>query len=70
MKRGRKPGVQVPGLLKHRTGAFLNQRELADKVGVGKGYISAVERGARLASITLVRRMAEALHVEPAELVA
>lgn len=43
----------------------LLQVELADIVGVSTGYIGAIEQGARLPSLKLLKKIAKTLKVPP-----
>lgn len=45
------------------------QQVLADEVGVSRIYIQALESNRRLPSMKLLRRLAEALQVDPGDLV-
>lgn len=51
-----------------RIAAALSQEAVADRMGVDRAYISAVERGAQNATLLLVWEIAQALGVRPAEL--
>ena len=44
------------------------QEELADRVGLSARYVGQVERAQASASVTVLGRLADALGVEPAEL--
>jgi transcriptional regulator with XRE-family HTH domain len=46
----------------------LSQEALADTAGVGRSYMSGIERGVRNCSTLHLFRIAKALHVQPAEL--
>ena len=46
-----------------------SQEELADRADLHRTYISAVERGVRNPTITVIERIAKALKVRMAELV-
>lgn len=46
----------------------LTQEELAERAGLSARYLGAVERAAVSASVTVLGRIAEALAVEPADL--
>jgi transcriptional regulator with XRE-family HTH domain len=54
--------------LRHAKG--LSQDALAYEAGVSRSYLSQIEKGAFFASLKIVGRLADALHVEPAELLA
>jgi transcriptional regulator with XRE-family HTH domain len=47
---------------------LLLQRELTKKIGKSRGYISKVERGERVPSSKLIKKIAIALEVSPEEL--
>jgi DNA-binding XRE family transcriptional regulator len=46
----------------------LTQAQLADKVGTNKVYISQIERGERQGSLTLLRKIADALRVDVSDI--
>lgn len=48
-----------------RQDAGLSQEELADKAGLHRTYVGAVERGERNVSLVNIWRLAEALGVTP-----
>jgi transcriptional regulator with XRE-family HTH domain len=52
-----------------RKAAQLTQQTLADKVTVSRIYIQALESNRRMPSMKLLRRLSEALNVDPADLV-
>jgi transcriptional regulator with XRE-family HTH domain len=52
--------------LRHARG--LSQDDLAYEAEVSRSYLSQIEKGAFFASLKIVGRLAEALKVEPAEL--
>jgi transcriptional regulator with XRE-family HTH domain len=52
--------------LRHAKG--LSQDDLAYEAEVSRSYLSQIEKGAFFASLKIVGRLAEALNVEPAEL--
>ena len=54
--------------LRHDQG--LSQEELADRAGLHRTYVSGVERGVRNPTLTVVERLARALGVSVAVLVA
>lgn len=54
--------------LRHEQG--LSQEELADRAGLHRTYVSGVERGVRNPTLTVIERLARALGVTVAVLVA
>lgn len=54
--------------LRHDQG--LSQEELADRAGLHRTYVSGVERGVRNPTLTVIERLAHALGVTVAVLVA
>jgi transcriptional regulator with XRE-family HTH domain len=46
----------------------ISQEELAFRAGLHRTYVSGVERGVRNPTVVIVGRLAEALKVEPHEL--
>jgi DNA-binding transcriptional regulator YiaG len=46
---------------------FMNQSEFAEKLGTTQSYLSQLERSDRI-SLPMVKRVAEALSIEPLEL--
>lgn len=54
--------------LRHDQG--LSQEELADRAGLHRTYVSGVERGVRNPTLTVIERLAHALGVTIATLVA
>ena len=61
-------GAYLPGLRSCRTLAALTHRELAEKVGSSPGPIHDLETNKRGAHTSTIRRLSEALKVEPADL--
>lgn len=60
----------MPDVLKrHRNAAGLSQQQLADSVGVSKGFISALEGGRSVPNLDMLVQLADALNVRPGELV-
>ncbi len=59
---------KTPGLRGLRERAALSQQELSDRSGVGRATIAGLESGRRTAQPRTVRRLAETLNTEPAEL--
>lgn len=53
-----------------RTERGLSQEAFADHAGIHRTYVSDLERGARNPTIRVVERLAVALNVTPAELLA
>lgn len=51
-----------------RIAAGLSQEAVAERMGVDRAYISAVERGIQNATLILVWETAQALKVRPAQL--
>lgn len=46
----------------------MTQEELADRASLSMRYVGAIERGDVSASVTVLGQIAEALEVDPAEL--
>lgn len=60
----------MPGVVKrYRALAGLSQQQLADSVGVSKGFISALEGGRSVPNLDMLVLLASALNVRPGELV-
>jgi len=57
-------------LRRFRADAGVSQEELAHQVGIDRTYVSALERQVHGCSIDLVARLAEALRVSPAAMLA
>lgn len=53
---------------KLRTALFLSQEELADRAGLHRTYVGAVERGERNISLDNILAIAKALKVSASEL--
>lgn len=62
--------MHLPRLAEWRRRRALGQRDLAAASGVGASTINRLERGHQLARPSTVRRLAQALAVDPAELMA
>lgn len=62
--------MKVPRLKEWRARAFLTQAELGAKAGVAEVTISRLEQGREGARVSTVRKLAAALGVQPADLVA
>jgi transcriptional regulator with XRE-family HTH domain len=61
--------VNTANLRRLRRGAALSQHELAARAGTTQETISRLERGHHAARGSTLRRLAEALGVEPRELI-
>lgn len=57
-------------LREHRTRTGLSQEKLATKAGIDRTYVGGAERGERNVALVNIVRLAEALGVTPAELLA
>jgi transcriptional regulator with XRE-family HTH domain len=47
----------------------LTQEELADRAGLSARYLGSIERATVSASVTVLGRVAQALHIDPCELI-
>jgi transcriptional regulator with XRE-family HTH domain len=47
----------------------LTQEELADRAGLSARYLGSIERGNVSASVTVLGRLADALEIDPCELI-
>ncbi len=54
----------------YRSQLAISQEELSDRAEMDRTYVSGIERGKRNPTITVVARLAEALEVTAAELLA
>jgi transcriptional regulator with XRE-family HTH domain len=61
--------VMARNLRRARHDKKLTQEELAERAGLSARYLGAVERGDVSASVTVLGQIADALGVEPAEMV-
>ena len=60
----------MPAIIKrHRALAGFSQQQLADSMGVSKGFISALEGGRSVPNLDMLVVLASALNVRPGELV-
>jgi transcriptional regulator with XRE-family HTH domain len=60
----------MPKVIRHyRNEAGLSQQQLADSVGVSKGFISALEGGRSVPSLDMLVQLADALDVPAGTLV-
>jgi len=56
----------MPGIIRqYRDQANLSQQQLADSVGVSKGFISALEGGRSVPNLDMLVQIADALGVRP-----
>jgi len=62
--------MHLTRLREARNLAFLTQRELAEKAGMTQATIARLETGQTKARPTTTRRLAQALGIEPKELIA
>jgi transcriptional regulator with XRE-family HTH domain len=53
---------------RYRDAADLSQEAVAERMGVDRAYISAVERGAQNVTLMLLWEISQALRVRPADL--
>lgn len=60
--------VMAKNLRRVRHEQKLTQEELADRAGLSMRYVGSIERGDVSASVTVLGQIADALQVEPAEL--
>ena len=60
--------VFATNLRRWRNARGLSQDDLAYEAGVSRSYLSQLEKGSFYASLKVIGRLAEALEVEPAEL--
>lgn len=60
--------VMARNLRRVRHDKKLTQEELADRAGLSMRYVGAIERGDVSASVSVLGRIADALEVEPGEL--
>lgn len=61
--------VMAINLRRLRHAKEMTQEELADSAGLSARYVGAIERADVSASVTVLGRIAEALHVEPVDLI-
>jgi transcriptional regulator with XRE-family HTH domain len=61
--------VMAVNLRRIRHGRQLTQEELADRAGLSARYVGGIERAKVSASVTVLGRLAQALDVEPCELI-
>jgi transcriptional regulator with XRE-family HTH domain len=56
-------------LRRERHAKKLTQEDLADRAGLSARYLGSIERGAVSASVTILGRLAQALRIDPCELI-
>lgn len=60
--------VMARNLRRTRHDKKLTQEELADRAGLSMRYVGAIERGDVSASVTVLGQIADALEVDPGDL--
>jgi transcriptional regulator with XRE-family HTH domain len=60
--------IMAMNLRRKRHEQHLTQEELAERAGLSTRYVGAIERGDVSASVTVLGQIAEALGVEPGDL--
>lgn len=60
--------VMARNLRQARHDKKLTQEELADRAGLSMRYVGAIERGDVSASVTVLGQIADALEIEPGDL--
>ncbi len=60
--------IMAINLRRKRHDQHMTQEELAERAGLSTRYVGAIERGDVSASVTVLGQIAEALGVEPGEL--
>ena len=60
--------IMAINLRRKRHDQNMTQEELAERAGVSARYVGAIERGDVSASVTVLGQIAEALGIEPGEL--
>lgn len=68
MAEGELQKIVGTNLRLHRQAKGLSQEDFAEALGVHRTYMGSVERGERNLSLRSVERLAEAIDVEPLEL--
>lgn len=61
--------VMATNLRRERHSQELTQEELADRAGLSSRYLGSIERGVVSSSVIVLGRLAEALSVEPCDLI-
>ena len=60
--------IMATNLRRKRHDQHMTQEELAERAGLSARYVGAIERGDVSASVTVLGQIAEALGVEPGDL--
>jgi transcriptional regulator with XRE-family HTH domain len=60
--------IMAMNLRRKRHDQHMTQEELAERAGLSARYVGAIERGDVSASVTVLGQIAEALGVEPGDL--
>jgi transcriptional regulator with XRE-family HTH domain len=60
--------IMARNLRRVRHDKKLTQEELADRAGLSMRYVGAIERGDVSASVTVLGKIADALEIEPGDL--
>lgn len=60
--------IMARNLRRARHDKKLTQEELADRAGLSMRYVGAIERGDVSASVTVLGQIADALEIDPSEL--
>jgi transcriptional regulator with XRE-family HTH domain len=60
--------IMAMNLRRKRHDQHMTQEELAERAGLSTRYVGAIERGDVSASVTVLGKIAEALGVEPGDL--
>ena len=61
--------AMATNLRRERHARKLTQEELADRAGLSARYLGSIERAAVSASVTVLGQLAQALRLEPCELI-
>jgi transcriptional regulator with XRE-family HTH domain len=61
--------VMAVNLRRERHAREFTQEELADRAGLSARYLGSIERGAVSASVTVLGRLAQALRIDPCDLI-
>lgn len=61
--------VLATNLRRHRQASAMTQEELADRTGLSSRYIGSIERARVSASVSILGRLADALRMDPCELI-